>query len=50
MRAACVSHYNLQRVPKVLFDLLVVVFLASLCGNGRCNVFGGVGLVSIGIA
>jgi len=43
-----VSHYNLKRVPKVLFDLLVVVFLLRY-GQRPMYVFGGVGLISIGI-
>jgi glycosyltransferase involved in cell wall biosynthesis len=43
-----VSHYNLIRVPKVLFDLLVVVFLHRY-GQRPMYVFGGVGLISIGI-
>jgi len=43
-----VSHYNLIRIPKVLFDLLVVVFLHRY-GQRPMYVFGGVGLASIGI-
>ena len=43
-----VSHYNLKRIPKVLFDLLVVVFLHRY-GQRPMYVFGSVGLLSIGI-
>src|SRR6266516_5925728 len=43
-----VSHYNLQRIPKVLFDLMVVVFLHRF-GQRPMYVFGTVGLVSIAI-
>jgi len=43
-----VSHYNLQRIPKVLFDLLVVVFLHRY-GQRPMYVFGWVGLINIGI-
>jgi glycosyltransferase involved in cell wall biosynthesis len=43
-----ISHYTLIRIPKVLFDLLVVVFLHRY-GQRPMYVFGGVGLISIGI-
>ena len=43
-----ISHYTLIRIPKVLFDLLVVVFLHRY-GQRPMYVFGGVGLTSIGI-
>src|SRR5438034_8961809 len=43
-----VSHYNLQRIPKVLFDLLVVVFLHRY-GQRPMYVFGWVGVINIGI-
>jgi len=43
-----VSHYNLQRIPKVLFDLLVVVFLHRY-GQRPMYVFGWVGLINIGV-
>jgi len=43
-----VSHYNLKRIPKVLFDLLVVVFLHRY-GQRPMYVFGSVGLLSISI-
>ena len=43
-----ISHYSLIRIPKVLFDLLVVVFLHKY-GQRPMYVFGGVGLISIGI-
>ena len=43
-----VSHYNLIRIPKVLFDLLVVVFLHRFAQRPM-YVFGGVGLISFGI-
>ncbi|PYL07048.1 MAG: glycosyltransferase [Verrucomicrobia bacterium] len=43
-----VSHYNLQRIPKVLFDLLVVVFLHRFAQRPM-YVFGGVGLINFGI-
>jgi len=43
-----VSHYTLIRIPKVLFDLLVVVFLHRFAQRPM-YVFGGVGLISIGI-
>ncbi len=43
-----VSNYTLMRIPKVLFDLLVVVFLHRY-GQRPMYVFGGVGLISIGI-
>lgn len=40
------SHYGLKRVPKVLLDLLVVVFLHRF-GQRPMYVFGGVGIFSI---
>ncbi|HEY4255631.1 MAG TPA: hypothetical protein VGM66_00265, partial [Candidatus Udaeobacter sp.] len=43
-----VSHYSLIRIPKVLFDLLVVVFLHRFAQRPM-YVFGGVGLISFGI-
>jgi dolichol-phosphate mannosyltransferase len=43
-----VSHYNLIRVPKVLFDLLVVVFLHRFAQRPM-YVFGGVGLINIAV-
>jgi dolichol-phosphate mannosyltransferase len=43
-----VSHYNLKRIPKVLFDLLVVVFLHRFAQRPM-YIFGGVGLISIGV-
>jgi glycosyltransferase involved in cell wall biosynthesis len=43
-----VSHYNLMRIPKVLFDLLVVVFLHRFAQRPM-YVFGGVGLINFGI-
>jgi dolichol-phosphate mannosyltransferase len=43
-----VSHYTLMRIPKVLFDLLVVVFLHRYAQRPM-YVFGGVGLISMGI-
>jgi hypothetical protein len=43
-----VSHYGLKRVPKVLLDLLVVVFLHRF-GQRPMYVFGGVGFISIAI-
>ena len=43
-----VSHYTLMRIPKVLFDLLVVVFLHRYAQRPM-YVFGGVGLTSMGI-
>ena len=42
------SHYNLMRIPKVLFDLLVVVFLHRFAQRPM-YVFGGVGLINIGV-
>ncbi len=43
-----VSHYGLKRVPKVLLDLLVVVFLHRF-GQRPMYVFGGVGIFSMAI-
>jgi glycosyltransferase involved in cell wall biosynthesis len=43
-----VSHYGLKRIPKVFLDLLVVVFLHRF-GQRPMYVFGGVGLISMGI-
>jgi len=43
-----VSKYGLERIPKVILDLLVVVFLHRF-GQRPMYVFGSVGLVSIGI-
>ncbi len=43
-----VSHYSLIRIPKVLFDLLVVVFLHRYAQRPM-YVFGGVGLINFGI-
>lgn len=43
-----VSKYGLERVPKVIFDLLVVVFLHRF-GQRPMYVFGSVGLLSIGV-
>jgi glycosyltransferase involved in cell wall biosynthesis len=43
-----VSHYGLQRIPKVILDLMVVVFLHRF-GQRPMYVFGGVGLASITI-
>jgi len=43
-----VSHYTLIRIPKVLFDLLVVVFLHRFAQRPM-YVFGGVGLINFGI-
>ena len=43
-----VSKYGLERVPKVIFDLLVVVFLHRF-GQRPMYVFGSVGLVSLAI-
>ena len=43
-----VSHYNLKRIPKVLFDLLVVVFLHRFAQRPM-YIFGGVGLINFGI-
>src|SRR5947208_10790443 len=43
-----VSHYNLQRIPKVLFDLLVVVFLHRFAQRPM-YIFGWVGLINFGI-
>jgi glycosyltransferase involved in cell wall biosynthesis len=41
-----VSHYGLNRIPKVLLDLLVVVYLHRF-GQRPMYVFGSVGLVSM---
>lgn len=43
------SKYGLERVAKVLLDLMVVKFLASYA-NKPIYVFGGFGLISIGFA
>jgi dolichol-phosphate mannosyltransferase len=43
-----VSHYSLIRIPKVLFDLLVVVFLHRFAQRPM-YVFGSVGLINFGI-
>jgi glycosyltransferase involved in cell wall biosynthesis len=43
-----VSHYGLNRIPKVMFDLLVVVFLHRF-GQRPMYVFGSVGLLSTGV-
>jgi glycosyltransferase involved in cell wall biosynthesis len=43
-----VSKYGLERIPKVIFDLVVVVFLHRF-GQRPMYVFGSVGLVSIGV-
>lgn len=43
-----VSHYGLRRIPKVLLDLLVVLFLHRF-GQRPMYVFGGVGMLSIGV-
>jgi glycosyltransferase involved in cell wall biosynthesis len=43
-----VSKYGLERIPKVILDLLVVVFLHRF-GQRPMYVFGSVGLLSIGI-
>src|SRR5262245_8181836 len=43
-----ISHYNLIRIPKVLFDLLVVVFLHRFAQRPM-YVFGGVGLINMGV-
>jgi glycosyltransferase involved in cell wall biosynthesis len=43
-----VSKYGLERIPKVIFDLLVVVFLHRF-GQRPMYVFGSVGLLSIGV-
>lgn len=42
------SHYGLNRIPKVLLDLMVVVFLHRF-GQRPMYVFGTVGLISVGI-
>src|SRR5438477_4383743 len=42
------SHYGLKRIPKVIFDLLVVVFLHRF-GQRPMYVFGTVGLLSFGV-
>jgi glycosyltransferase involved in cell wall biosynthesis len=42
------SHYTLIRIPKVLFDLLVVVFLHRFAQRPM-YVFGGVGLFNFGV-
>src|SRR5438445_6743576 len=43
-----VSKYGLERIPKVILDLLVVVFLHRF-GQRPMYVFGSVGLISVGI-
>jgi glycosyltransferase involved in cell wall biosynthesis len=43
-----ISKYGLERIPKVIFDLVVVVFLHRF-GQRPMYVFGSVGLVSIGV-
>src|SRR5438045_4754044 len=43
-----VSKYGLERIPKVILDLLVVVFLHRF-GQRPMYVFGSVGLLSVGI-
>src|SRR5438874_4301932 len=43
-----VSHYGLKRIPKVLLDLLVVVFLHRF-GQRPMYVFGTVGLLSMAV-
>jgi glycosyltransferase involved in cell wall biosynthesis len=43
-----VSKYGLERIPKVLFDLLVVVFLHRF-GQRPMYVFGSVGLLSFAV-
>lgn len=43
-----VSHYGLKRIPKVILDLMVVVFLHRF-GQRPMYVFGTVGLASIAI-
>jgi glycosyltransferase involved in cell wall biosynthesis len=43
-----VSHYGLKRIPKVLLDLLVVVFLHRF-GQRPMYVFGSVGLLSVAV-
>jgi len=43
-----VSKYGLERIPKVILDLLVVVFLHRF-GQRPMYVFGSVGLLSIGV-
>lgn len=44
-----VSKYGLERIPKVILDLLVVVFLHRF-GQRPMYVFGSVGLLSVGVA
>ena len=43
-----VSKYGLERIPKVILDLLVVVFIHRF-GQRPMYVFGSVGLISVGI-
>jgi len=43
-----ISNYSLIRIPKVLFDLLVVVFLHRFAQRPM-YIFGGVGLASMGV-
>lgn len=47
-RAHGASHYGLKRIPKVILDLLVVIFLHRF-GQRPMYVFGSVGLVSVAI-
>src|SRR5438105_8574217 len=48
LRHRGVSKYGLDRIPKVILDLLVVVFLHRF-GQRPMYVFGSVGLLSVGI-
>lgn len=48
LRRFGVSKYGLERIPKVILDLLVVVFLHRF-GQRPMYVFGSVGLLSIGV-
>jgi len=43
-----VSHYGLKRIPKVILDLVVVIFLHRF-GQRPMYVFGSVGLLSIAV-
>jgi hypothetical protein len=43
-----VSHYGLKRIPKVILDLVVVIFLHRF-GQRPMYVFGSVGLLSVTI-
>jgi dolichol-phosphate mannosyltransferase len=47
-RRCGVSKYGLERIPKVILDLLVVVFLHRF-GQRPMYVFGSVGLLSVGV-